>query len=204
MQDLNGLKFGRWTILKFSHQNAKKNHSYWWCRCDCGTERIVEGTSVKSGHTLSCGCWNREQHTLPLGEAAFRAILRNYREGAKRRGLHYSLSVEEFRRIIALDCHYCGRPPEQWIEHSTKRTYHGNYVYNGIDRVNNLVGYVSDNCVPCCSTCNAAKSNMTKEDFLAWVGRIYHRHSLVIEPRAQLLSSDVQQPVHRQSSQPEH
>jgi hypothetical protein len=47
------------------------------------------------------------------------------------------------------------------------------YAYNGIDRVDNFKGYEIDNCVPCCYICNYAKRDMSKDQFLAWVKRIY-------------------------------
>jgi hypothetical protein len=28
----------------------------WLCRCDCGTEKVIEGQSLVSGNTGSCGC----------------------------------------------------------------------------------------------------------------------------------------------------
>lgn len=29
---------------------------YWKCKCDCGNETIVLGTSLRTGITKSCGC----------------------------------------------------------------------------------------------------------------------------------------------------
>lgn len=57
MNDLTGLRFGRWTVVEFADkagQNAR-----WLCRCDCGTDRIVQGTNLGRGST-SCGCLQRE------------------------------------------------------------------------------------------------------------------------------------------------
>lgn len=31
------------------------------CLCDCGAVKIVRGKDLKSGHTKSCGCYNREK-----------------------------------------------------------------------------------------------------------------------------------------------
>lgn len=42
----------------------------------------------------------------------------------------------------------------------------------GIDRLNNDKGYTVENIVSCCSICNKAKSNLTMEEFLAWIERI--------------------------------
>ncbi len=49
-----GVRFGKLTVLEEAPQ--RKGHRYWRCRCDCGTERVVEGGHLRSGHTRSCGC----------------------------------------------------------------------------------------------------------------------------------------------------
>lgn len=57
--DLTGKKFNRWLVLK-RVSNDKHNLTQWLCRCDCGTERIVLGNSLRNGRSQSCGCYNRE------------------------------------------------------------------------------------------------------------------------------------------------
>src|SRR5581483_12220365 len=32
----------------------------WYCRCDCGTRKLVAGTYLTRGHTKSCGCHRRD------------------------------------------------------------------------------------------------------------------------------------------------
>jgi hypothetical protein len=35
---------------------------YWWVKCDCGSaERRVNGTNLRQGKVLSCGCLHRER-----------------------------------------------------------------------------------------------------------------------------------------------
>lgn len=68
--DLTGQRFGRWTVLRYSGKKSK-NH-YWKCKCDCGTEKEVRGSSLTSGGTLSCGCliseFNRRTKTTHGGK----------------------------------------------------------------------------------------------------------------------------------------
>lgn len=62
--DLTGQRFGRISVLYRSDDHldpSGRHHVMWRCRCDCGTERDVNGDSLKRGHTVSCGCYNREQ-----------------------------------------------------------------------------------------------------------------------------------------------
>jgi hypothetical protein len=46
--DLAQQRFGRWTALAF---RAPK---HWLCRCDCGTEKHVDGSSLRRGLTQGC------------------------------------------------------------------------------------------------------------------------------------------------------
>jgi hypothetical protein len=57
--DLTGKRFGRWRVVKLSHQVGKM--LYWSCICECGTKRAVFGGDLKRGGSLSCGCLAREQ-----------------------------------------------------------------------------------------------------------------------------------------------
>lgn len=48
-----GMKFGHWTVVKFSHVN-KHRIKYFLCRCECGTERAVRGTALIQGTSVAC------------------------------------------------------------------------------------------------------------------------------------------------------
>lgn len=58
IEDLVGKKFGYWIVV--GSYERRSGHIYWPCRCRCGTERLVESGSLKSGQTQSCGCHKRE------------------------------------------------------------------------------------------------------------------------------------------------
>lgn len=58
-ENLIGKKFGRLTVVKL-HKKAGKNIQ-WVCRCDDGNQTIVKHDHLKSGHTQSCGCYNKER-----------------------------------------------------------------------------------------------------------------------------------------------
>jgi hypothetical protein len=50
--DLTGRRFGRLTVLEFSHNVAQYRH--WRVRCDCGNEFTVRGSSLTSENTTQC------------------------------------------------------------------------------------------------------------------------------------------------------
>ncbi|BAZ39425.1 hypothetical protein NIES4101_53780 [Calothrix sp. NIES-4101] len=57
--DLAGQRFAYLTALRFAEH--KNRGEYWYFRCDCGTEKVIRVSSVKSGDTVSCGCWRRSR-----------------------------------------------------------------------------------------------------------------------------------------------
>ena len=170
VKDEIGNKYGRLTVIARA-ASPKKSRAHWLCRCECGNQKVVEGGALRRGKVQSCGCLLREQptNTLPDGEAAFRRMYYQYRNRAKRQGLHFELSPETFRALTQQPCHYCGQDPS----HAWK-SYHctGDYVCNGIDRKDNEQGYISENCVPCCKQCNYLKKDTAYADFVAYLDRI--------------------------------
>jgi len=54
--DLQGLTFGKLTVLARADKKAPNGGVCWLCRCECGAECIVAGTLLKTGRKTSCGC----------------------------------------------------------------------------------------------------------------------------------------------------
>ncbi len=53
-----GLKFGRLLVESFA--GIKHKMTTWLCVCDCGNKCVTTVTKLKSGHTSSCGCLQKE------------------------------------------------------------------------------------------------------------------------------------------------
>jgi hypothetical protein len=108
--------------------------------------------------------------TLAGYQLAFRYLWRIHMQSCLRRGVLSGITPEEFFSVTQSRCHYCGAPPEN----ETKvPSYQQQMKYNGIDRVDNSRTYTADNLVPCCKICNSMKSKLSRDSFLAHVGRIY-------------------------------
>lgn len=59
---MDGLRFGRLLVLRFSYINRNK-HRVYECLCDCGNTSFPVVASLRSGRTTSCGCKQREAAT---------------------------------------------------------------------------------------------------------------------------------------------
>jgi hypothetical protein len=90
-------------------------------------------------------------------------VVNDIKYKALQRGKSWELSHKEAFDMIISECSYCGKKAD-WPK-----------LRVGIDRVDNTIGYTTDNCLPCCAVCNTAKSAQTFEEFIAWVKKIHTR-----------------------------
>lgn len=58
-KDIKGRKFNRWTAVKKVGVN-KRGNSVWECVCECGNVRNIERSSLITGNSKSCGCYQKE------------------------------------------------------------------------------------------------------------------------------------------------
>ena len=113
----------------------------------------------------SVRAWRR-----PAGEAARNSLFSSYKIEAIKRKIEWNLSLEQCELAWKGNCFYCNCAPSQ--KHGRKVRANGQYIFNGIDRVDNTKGYVANNVVSCCKTCNSAKMNKSKKEFIDWIKRI--------------------------------
>lgn len=164
--DLTGNRYGKLTVVRFLR--IEKERAVWLCACDCGNE--VEKTSnilrhQETGH--HCGCRVRELPPMELLDLQG-AVFSKYRREARKRGLTFELALLEFVALGEQPCRYCR------VEHSLEVSRRGLvWRYNGIDRIDNRIGYAAPNCAPCCFTCNRAKGQMSHDAFVEWIRRVF-------------------------------
>lgn len=163
MIDITGQEFGKLTALHRSDE-VSAGGALWVCRCVCGSETTVRQSNLRQGKTVSCGCLRASQVVQTMQNQLFQA----YKYSAKRRGRPWQLPFEEFIALIGLPCHYCGL-----TQTSTLTLTSGHALkYNGVDRKDSSIGYVSSNIVPCCFRCNRAKGTSSYEEFVAYLNAI--------------------------------
>lgn len=85
----------------------------------------------------------------------------------KKFGFDAGSIVDLFRQ----PCFYCGD--------ATK--YENGEPVCGVDRVDNSLGYITSNMVPCCTTCNFMKGSFSLSEFLDHCVKIADRESIIRE-----------------------
>lgn len=84
--DMTGNRFGRLYVLERVEHSPNDTAAYWRCRCDCGQETVVRGTSLRSGVTKSCGCGRREGKPVQWIEYGDQCL--TFREAASASGIN--------------------------------------------------------------------------------------------------------------------
>ncbi len=126
-----------------------------------------------------CGCkteWpniRRRYDKKKKDRSEFDRQVALFAQKSKKRGIEFSLTKEQVESLFLGDCYYCSAPPSTTKDKRLDRVV----VRNGIDRINNDIGYVLENCVSCCYPCNWSKMDETMEDFLKRCKRIVSIHS---------------------------
>jgi hypothetical protein len=64
--DLTGRIFGHWKVLGYAGKIPATTQ--WFCECVCKSIRKVNGTSLRRGQSLSCGCKARRRKRFVHGE----------------------------------------------------------------------------------------------------------------------------------------
>ena len=171
-----GEKRHRLIFLYEKEEKVTKGMTVIACKCECGAVTSLFKTSFLSGATKSCGCLHREKAVLNgmrkrgvYGRSLFKNVFWFYKKSAKNRGYPFLLQEDYFYELTQQPCFYCGAAPCMVRKSLGK---YGEFVYNGIDRVDNAKGYEVGNVVSCCKMCQYAKRDYTVEDFLGWAKRL--------------------------------
>lgn len=167
-----GDKFNRLTILSYSHSD-KRWRKWYNVKCECGSEKVVMGSAMKSGNTKSCGCLSKEvkaNRRISMNHSEITAIILGYKRHAERRGFKWELTRSDVEELVKKNCFYCDSKPNNVKK--TKNSIGNGLVYSGIDRIDNSKNYTKENSVPCCKICNYAKSDMDLKEFQYWAIRI--------------------------------
>ena len=83
-----------------------------------------------------------------------------YNYNAKKKGVLFELTKEDWNKLVKGDCAYCKRSPTTWF---------------GVDRLVPSKGYVLDNVISCCFDCNLDKLEDDVENMMERNKRIVNR-----------------------------
>lgn len=159
-KDISGRKFGRLTVIArdgYISNGTRRRLFAWKCLCDCGKYARVPVRDLASGHTRSCGCYNRERtstsnktHGLSKTPAYARAKTRQRAEKKQSLDMNWNHYFEKFLSEYFTECTLCGATSDLATDH----VYPLSLGY----------GLAPGNAVKLCRRCNSRKYNRMPED----------------------------------------
>jgi 5-methylcytosine-specific restriction endonuclease McrA len=161
-EDLTGRRFHNVTVLS-RLENGQGGHARFKVQCACGLTWDVASRDLKGGKIKNCNNHGCKMSHTNAGEGSRNKALSHIIKNATKRGHLFNLSSEFAFRIMSEPCFYCGCAPALSVNRSIRTPYRNSYLHNGIDRVNNALGYEETNVVSCCVNCNRMKSRANIE-----------------------------------------
>ena len=145
---------------KFSYGSQKK--VWWLCDIHGKYEMSIANRTMRDSGCQQCAIeYRAKKKRVGALEKAYRTFVR----ACTRYNKANELGLEEWSELVLSDCSYCGDPP-------SRRVSGYNTMINGIDRIDNDMGYLVENVTTCCWRCNKMKGTMSKDDFLRQVNKI--------------------------------
>lgn len=127
------------------------------CKLDFALSEMRIDKARKTAHIYQCKECISLRSSKHRKKFKLKYTLLDYKNNAKKRNREFTLIEEETVKLLTSDCHYCGQAPEP---------------LNGIDRMDNKIGYTLDNCITACRDCNYRKGQMSYDDFNTWLDKI--------------------------------
>lgn len=165
-------RYGRLKVLSYKGLN-NDNKAQWLCECDCGTIIVVSGKVLRSGNTVSCGCYKRE---IVTKHGLYKHKL--YRIWIDMKGRCYNKNNKHYKDYGGRGITVC----EEWKDVqlffedmlSTYENHKSQYKTTQLDRIDNNKGYYYENCKWSTAVENANNTRLLKE-FIAISpeGKIY-------------------------------
>lgn len=141
--DMRGRTFGRLSVVAYAGYVSGKPG--WLCDCSCGNTSRVTGTNLRSGHTLSCGCFWKEQFVGCRKTHGFRSrkVSRAYGIWDNMRARCSNPNLRHYKNYGGRGIRVCKR----WdsFENFLKDMGHPPAGMQ-LDRRNNNLGYNPSNC----------------------------------------------------------
>ena len=140
--ELIGKRFGRLVVIE---KDSTSKRTKWICQCDCGNIKSIQQCHLKSGATVSCGCYQKEkasEYNTTHGKTGH--SLNNRWCAMKQRC--YNPKCKSYKNYGARGITVC----DEWLNDFD--SFYNWSIENGyqedleLDRIDNDKGYSPDNC----------------------------------------------------------
>lgn len=142
--DLTGQRFGKWIVLKQA-PTGKHRETRWYCRCDCGKERNIDGDSLRRGQSKGCrSCHTSRRNTMNIKHGQTKTRLYGIRRGMISRC--ENPNEPAYKNYGGRGIKICPEWRKDFTAFRKWALEHGYKDNLTIDRINNDGNYEPENC----------------------------------------------------------
>jgi len=172
--NLENQRFGMLTVIR--QEDSRRGKKSWYCKCDCGGDKICSTKSLRVNNVNSCGCmhykkrnfhknWKGTEH---ISHTFFTAV----KKGAKIRNIEFNITIEYVEKLFLEQNMKCALSDIELIFSKVSKNKFG--VGNAsLDRIDNTIGYVEGNCQWVHKTINIMKNKLPQNEFINFCKLIY-------------------------------
>ena len=152
--------FGYLTVISYAETNKSRN-KVWLCQCVCGKTTKATTHVLRNGHTTSCGCKQHKKGVESKFFKGFKDITGSkwytIKRGALIRNLSFNITKEDVWRAFEKQNKKCALSglPLSFLDGSAS-----------VDRINNSLGYETNNIQIVHTDINAMRSDYSVDYFI--------------------------------------
>ena len=144
MADLSGKRFGKLFAIGATSRNG---HGYSICQCDCGNRFVTRNDGLKSGETVSCGCYNKEKSKSGNSRRTHgQAGKRLYKIWQNMKARCYNKNVKQYKDYGGRGITVCSKWKDNFSAFQHWAINSGYRDDLTIERIDNNGDYSEDNC----------------------------------------------------------
>lgn len=153
----SGCKIEKPSTLEYYHSKGNYKGKRLIC-CIC--KECRKGENKRYYNTIEKReKYNKSKRKYRNTKGRIKGLLKSYRERDLKKNLEFNLTEEWFRdNILNKSCFYC------------KDT---NLI--GVDRIDNNLGHIISNCIPCCSVCNSVRNSIFTIEEMKELGNLIQK-----------------------------
>lgn len=166
--DIVGKSFNKLTVISLAH--TKNGSSFWNVKCECGTEKVVNGKSLVRHSIVSCGCWNKQKEwkgCRNLSKTYWSSLVTS----ANKRNLSFNISIDYAWELFNKQNGKCALSGHDIILDKSLSQNYDKHIYiqtASLDRIDSSLGYCEGNVQWVHVILNKMKSNLQEADFIKW------------------------------------
>jgi hypothetical protein len=172
--NLVGQRFGKLTVI--SQTVSRNGRKSWYCKCDCGSDKIVSTKLLRSNQTRSCGCLQHSERNFHKNWEGTQHIAKtfftNIQRGAKSRNIVFDITITDLEELYIKQNKKCALSGIDLIFSNVTKNKFG--IGNAsLDRIDSSIGYIKNNIQWVDKKINIMKNKLNQSEFVDLCSKIY-------------------------------